>query len=203
MTYSKGNRHHISASAAVCGPKWSTDALISPEIAVRPETRSDAAGRKKKRLTAGAVCWMICLGKPDLSARSAARLKRRAAYTNPNPTTRKGAQQMKALLINGSPRPRGCTYTALTELKKTLEAEGVEVELIHVAIRTSAGVSPAANVMSRAAASSTTRSTRLPPSWQRQTPLSSARRSILLRRPAVRFRLWTGCFTAPSAWTRP
>ena len=39
---------------------------------------------------------------------------------------------MKALLINGSPRPHGCTYTALTELKRTLEAEGVEVELIHV-----------------------------------------------------------------------
>ena len=27
---------------------------------------------------------------------------------------------MKALLINGSPRPHGCTYTALTELKRTL-----------------------------------------------------------------------------------
>ena len=26
---------------------------------------------------------------------------------------------MKALLINGSPRPHGCTYTALTELKRT------------------------------------------------------------------------------------
>ena len=39
---------------------------------------------------------------------------------------------MKALLINGSPRPHGCTYTALTELKRTLEAEGIEVELIHV-----------------------------------------------------------------------
>lgn len=39
---------------------------------------------------------------------------------------------MKALLVNGSPRPRGCTYTALTELKKTLEAEGIEVELLHV-----------------------------------------------------------------------
>ena len=25
---------------------------------------------------------------------------------------------MKALLINGSPRPHGCTYTALTELKQ-------------------------------------------------------------------------------------
>lgn len=39
---------------------------------------------------------------------------------------------MKALLINGSPRAKGCTYTALTELKKTLESEGIEVELIHV-----------------------------------------------------------------------
>lgn len=39
---------------------------------------------------------------------------------------------MKALLINGSPRPKGCTYTALSELKKTLETEGIEVELLHV-----------------------------------------------------------------------
>ena len=42
---------------------------------------------------------------------------------------------MKALLINGSPRPRGCTYTALNELKTTLEAEGIEVELLHVGNR--------------------------------------------------------------------
>ena len=39
---------------------------------------------------------------------------------------------MKALLINGSPRSKGCTYTALTELKKTLETEDIEVELLHV-----------------------------------------------------------------------
>lgn len=39
---------------------------------------------------------------------------------------------MKALLVNGSPRPNGCTFTALTELRNTLEAEGIEVELIHV-----------------------------------------------------------------------
>ena len=39
---------------------------------------------------------------------------------------------MKNLLINANPRPRGCTYTALTELKKTLEAEDSEVELLHV-----------------------------------------------------------------------
>lgn len=39
---------------------------------------------------------------------------------------------MKVLMLNGSPRPRGCTYTALTEVGKTLEAEGVEVELVNI-----------------------------------------------------------------------
>ncbi len=39
---------------------------------------------------------------------------------------------MKALLVNGSPRAKGCTYTALTELAKTLETEGIEAEIIHV-----------------------------------------------------------------------
>ena len=36
------------------------------------------------------------------------------------------------MLINGSPRANGCTFTALSELKKTLEEEGIETELIHV-----------------------------------------------------------------------
>lgn len=39
---------------------------------------------------------------------------------------------MKALLVNGSPRANGCTFTALTELKKTLEQEGVEVEFVQI-----------------------------------------------------------------------
>lgn len=37
---------------------------------------------------------------------------------------------MKALLVNGSPRPNGCTYTALCELAKTLEQEGIEIEIV-------------------------------------------------------------------------
>lgn len=41
-------------------------------------------------------------------------------------------KKLKALLVNGSPRANGCTYTALTELKNTLEQESMEVELIHV-----------------------------------------------------------------------
>ena len=39
---------------------------------------------------------------------------------------------MKVLLINGSPRPRGCTYTALNEVAKTLEQEDIETEIIQV-----------------------------------------------------------------------
>lgn len=39
---------------------------------------------------------------------------------------------MKALLINGSPRAKGCTYTALIELAKTLESQGIETEIVHV-----------------------------------------------------------------------
>ena len=46
---------------------------------------------------------------------------------------------MKALLINGSPRERGCTYTALSELARTLEAEGIETELIQAGARTTHG----------------------------------------------------------------
>lgn len=39
---------------------------------------------------------------------------------------------MKALLINTSPRPNGCTFTALSEVEKTLEQEGVEAELVQI-----------------------------------------------------------------------
>lgn len=36
---------------------------------------------------------------------------------------------MKVLLVNGSPHEKGCTYTALCEVAKTLEAEGAETEI--------------------------------------------------------------------------
>ena len=35
---------------------------------------------------------------------------------------------MKVILVNGSPHKQGCTYTALTEIKKTLEKDGIETE---------------------------------------------------------------------------
>lgn len=39
---------------------------------------------------------------------------------------------MKILLINGSPKKEGNTFIALSEVQKTLEAEGIETEMIHV-----------------------------------------------------------------------
>ncbi len=37
---------------------------------------------------------------------------------------------MKVLLLNGSPHERGCTYTALAEVARTLEADGVQAEIL-------------------------------------------------------------------------
>ena len=39
---------------------------------------------------------------------------------------------MKVLLLNGSTRKNGCTYLALSEAAKTLNAEGVETEIIQM-----------------------------------------------------------------------
>ncbi len=39
---------------------------------------------------------------------------------------------MKVLLINGSPNNKGCTYTALNEVAKTLTEQGIETEIVHV-----------------------------------------------------------------------
>ena len=39
---------------------------------------------------------------------------------------------MKVLLINGSPRRNGCTFTALSEVEKTLHREGIETELVQL-----------------------------------------------------------------------
>ncbi|WP_291573940.1 flavodoxin family protein [Clostridium sp. UBA4548] len=39
---------------------------------------------------------------------------------------------MKVLLINGSPKSKGCTYTALCEIAKELEKENIEAEIFHI-----------------------------------------------------------------------
>ena len=42
---------------------------------------------------------------------------------------------MKVVMINGSRREKGCTYTALKEIAKVLEAEGMESQIFHVGVK--------------------------------------------------------------------
>lgn len=46
---------------------------------------------------------------------------------------------MKVILVNGSPKEKGCTYTALCEAEKTLNECGVETEILWVANKPLAG----------------------------------------------------------------
>lgn len=46
---------------------------------------------------------------------------------------------MKVLLINGSPHPKGCSYTALEEVALTLNKEGIETEIFHIGTKPIAG----------------------------------------------------------------
>lgn len=46
---------------------------------------------------------------------------------------------MKVLLINGSPKAQGCTYTALHEVEKTLNKRGVETEILYLGKKPVAG----------------------------------------------------------------
>ena len=39
---------------------------------------------------------------------------------------------MKVILVNGSPHVKGCTYTALEEVAKTLNDDGIETEIFHI-----------------------------------------------------------------------
>ena len=46
---------------------------------------------------------------------------------------------MKVLLVNGSPNPQGCTYTALHEVETTLQRHGIETELLYLGKQPVAG----------------------------------------------------------------
>ncbi len=46
---------------------------------------------------------------------------------------------MKVLLINGSPRREGNTFIALSEVARTLEAEGIGAEIVHIGTRAMQG----------------------------------------------------------------
>lgn len=46
---------------------------------------------------------------------------------------------MKVILVNGSPHEEGCTYTALTEVALSLNAEGIKTEIFQVGTKPLSG----------------------------------------------------------------
>ena len=46
---------------------------------------------------------------------------------------------MKVLLINGSPHKEGCTFTALSEIAKTLNKHNIDTEIFHIGVKPIAG----------------------------------------------------------------
>ncbi len=46
---------------------------------------------------------------------------------------------MKVLLVNGSPHHKGCTFTALQEIEKELNLQGIETEIFWIGIRPISG----------------------------------------------------------------
>jgi len=46
---------------------------------------------------------------------------------------------MNVLLVNGSPHANGCTYTALEEVAKTLNTEGIETQIFQIGTKPLAG----------------------------------------------------------------
>ena len=46
---------------------------------------------------------------------------------------------MKVLLVNGSPHKEDCTYTALSEVAKALNNEGIEIEIFWIGIKPISG----------------------------------------------------------------
>ena len=50
-------------------------------------------------------------------------------------TRKKEGTDMKVLMLNGSCNERGCTYTALEEIGRTLREEGVDCEIFQLGAR--------------------------------------------------------------------
>ena len=46
---------------------------------------------------------------------------------------------MKVILVNGSPHEKGCTYTALKEVEKSLKNNGIETEIFQLGVKPIAG----------------------------------------------------------------
>jgi multimeric flavodoxin WrbA len=51
----------------------------------------------------------------------------------------RGGLNMKVILVNGSPHEKGCTYTALEEVAKTLNENGIDTEIFQIGMKPLSG----------------------------------------------------------------
>lgn len=110
---------------------------------------------------------------------------------------------MKVLMLNGSCNPKGCTYTALTEVGKTLTRCGHRTTRSCSWAATLSGTASAATSAARAAACSpTAASTTSSPRPGRPTALYSAHRSITPTPAGGCCPSWTG-YSTPEAAPSP
>jgi len=66
--------------------------------------------------------------------------KQKTKNTRPEiPAQALGGSRMKVVLAYGSPHKKGCTYTALTEVAKTLNEEDIDTEMFWIGIKPLAG----------------------------------------------------------------
>lgn len=103
---------------------------------------------------------------------------------------------MKALLINGSPHAKGCTYIALSELAKTLEAEGIEAEILHVGHQDIRGCIACGKCRETGKCVFDDELTSRLKSLRRRMRWSSARRFTMPPLPVAPSPLWIACSTA-------
>ena len=99
---------------------------------------------------------------------------------------------MKALLINGSPHEKGCTYTALRELADTLEAEGIETEIVQ-----------AGKTAHACASCKKTHRCVYDDLVNETAPKFAEADALVIGSPAAPSPLWIVCFSARPTSTRP
>lgn len=107
---------------------------------------------------------------------------------------------MKVLMINGSCNEQGCTYTALSEVAKVLNNEGIETEIIQLgkaAYRDCIGCGTCRKLNNRCVFNDDIIN-QIIEKLKRQTDLFSALRFITLILPLV-FRLFWIVFFMPAA----
>ncbi|MDR2907153.1 MAG: flavodoxin family protein [Bacteroidales bacterium] len=78
------------------------------------------------------VVAILLIGGYSLIKRSADKSKETTSASEETPVNTPKTGALKVLLINGSPNEKGCTFTALSEVAASLNAEGVETEIIHI-----------------------------------------------------------------------